>query len=572
MSKKAWGSGSKAVISTILILTLVCAVPGLIPKTHAYYVSASIVVSNGAYGIGVNTYTNKIYITQEGHGQGNSVSVIDGSTDTVLSTITTGKRPSAIGVNEVTNKIYVARLDTQQITVIDGSSDTVSTNIPICCDNTALSLGVNQVTNKIYTANNFQGQVSVIDGSTNTVTSTVSVGGGGGASGPQGIAVNEVTNKVYVAMSISNSVAVIDGSTDTLIATVPVGSGVTEVAVNPVTNMIYASNFGTNTVSVIDGSTNTVVATINVGSGPTGLDVDESRNRVYVAVGGASVVSVIDGSTNSVISTITGTGNPNGLAVNGQTEKIYDVDRNGFVNVIRDFEASISASPASRTVLQGDSTSYNVASTLVVGPTQAMTLSVSGLPSGASATFTPASISPSASSTLSIATANNTPAGSYTLTITANGGGITRIASVGLVVNPRNSAPDCSNAAPSHDNLVPPVVLWPPNHTMKSIAIQGVTDPDNDSITVSITAIRQDEPTSGLGSGDQSPDGSGIGTSTASVRVEREGTNDGRVYHIFFSAADGHGGSCNGEVNVSVPHSQTDTGAVDEGPLYDSTV
>jgi hypothetical protein len=42
------------------------------------------------------------------------------------------------------------------------------------------------------------------------------------------------------------------------------------------------------------------------------------------------------------------------------------------------------------------------------------------------------------------------------------------------------------------------------------------------------------------------------------------------VYHIGFSAADGHGGSCLGKVLVGVPHDIKDT-PVDDGALYDST-
>ena len=107
---------------------------------------------------------------------------------------------------------------------------------------------------------------------------------------------------------------------------------------------------------------------------------------------------------------------------------------------------------------------------------------------------------------------------------------------------------------------------------MKTIIVSGVTDSDNDPITITTTSIRQDEPTSGLGDGDQTPDGSGIGTSTANVRVERSGTSNGRVYHISFSASDGKGGSCTGQVSVSVPLNQNDSGAIDQGAIYDSTI
>ena len=129
-----------------------------------------------------------------------------------------------------------------------------------------------------------------------------------------------------------------------------------------------------------------------------------------------------------------------------------------------------------------------------------------------------------------------------------------------------NEDPDCGTAVPSESTL------WPPNHKMKSISIGNVTDPDGDNVTISVDSIFQDEPTNGLGDGDKSPDGAGIGTDTAEVRAERSGTGDGRVYHISFTADDGNGGTCTGEVLVSVPHDQNGAAAVDQGALFDSTV
>ncbi len=75
------------------------------------------------------------------------------------------------------------------------------------------------------------------------------------------------------------------------------------------------------------------------------------------------------------------------------------------------------------------------------------------------------------------------------------------------------------------------------------------------------------------GSGDTGPDGRGVGTATAEVRAERAGRGNGRVYHTGFTADDGRGGTCSGEVHVGVPHDQGGGAVpVDDGPLYDSTL
>jgi hypothetical protein len=132
--------------------------------------------------------------------------------------------------------------------------------------------------------------------------------------------------------------------------------------------------------------------------------------------------------------------------------------------------------------------------------------------------------------------------------------------------------PDCSGASAS------PAQLWPPNHAFVPIAILGVTDPDGDPVAITIDSIFQDERVlqTGGGAGNTSPDGTGVGTSTAQVRAERNGNprtpGDGRVYTIGFTADDGNGGTCEGAVTVCVPHDQgPGASCINGGALYDST-
>jgi len=132
---------------------------------------------------------------------------------------------------------------------------------------------------------------------------------------------------------------------------------------------------------------------------------------------------------------------------------------------------------------------------------------------------------------------------------------------------------DTPNHPPSCNLAVAGVAtLWPPNHQLVNVAVLGVTDPENDPVSISITGITQDEPVNGLGDGDTSPDGFGIGTSQATLRAERSGTGNGRVYAISFTASDGIGGTCSGKVKVGVPHDQgKNSTPVDDGQIYDST-
>jgi hypothetical protein len=105
---------------------------------------------------------------------------------------------------------------------------------------------------------------------------------------------------------------------------------------------------------------------------------------------------------------------------------------------------SISATPSSRTIVQGTGTTYSASITALNGFTGNVGLSASGLPSGATASFNPTSVSGSGSSTLTISTLSSTAVGSYPITITGTSGALTHTASITLVVT---SPPDFSLAA-----------------------------------------------------------------------------------------------------------------------------
>jgi hypothetical protein len=115
-----------------------------------------------------------------------------------------------------------------------------------------------------------------------------------------------------------------------------------------------------------------------------------------------------------------------------------------------------------------------------------------------------------------------------------------------------------------------PSSLWSPNHKFRPVNVVGVTDPNGDSISITIDSIFQDEAVLAPDSGQTSPDGQGVGTSTAMVRSERVESGNGRVYYISFTADDGFGGTCTGEVQVGVPVDRNGI-AVGDGALYDST-
>ena len=175
--------------------------------------------------IAVNPITNKAYVACSGDG---TVWVITEGVDGIFrgsSIQGVSLNPEAIIVNPLTNKIYVAAANGTIFTtfnpngdliVIDGTTDTVRTTLQ--AGKNPFALALNPVTNHIYLANDGNGSnatVSVIDGSNDSpVGSPIQVG-----NSPNALAVNPVTNKVYVIDG--NGLDVIDGASSTIRATTP---------------------------------------------------------------------------------------------------------------------------------------------------------------------------------------------------------------------------------------------------------------------------------------------------------------------------------------------------------------
>ena len=250
-------------------------------------------------GSGCNTVTNRVYVTNYGS---NTLSVIDGSTNNIISTINVGGAPQGVAVDLSTNRIYVTNGGSGTVSVIDGSTDNVIATVNV--GTSPIGVAVNTSTHFIYVTNFDSNNVYVINGSTSTVVAVLNVG-----KWPQGVDVNPNTNLIYVAIGGGDIVSVIDGSTNSIVTTVNVGNGPWGVAVNSNTNRVYVANEWDDTVSIVQGGlTNTTIATVNTGNYPWGIALNPNTSLIYVTNESSSNVSVIQDTSSQDI----------GLLGNGQ--------------------------------------------------------------------------------------------------------------------------------------------------------------------------------------------------------------------------------------------------------------
>ena len=102
-----------------------------------------------------------------------------------------------------------------------------------------------------------------------------------------------------------------------------------------------------------------------------------------------------------------------------------------FATAAPDFSVSLSSS---QTVTAGVAAGYTATIEGVNGFSSAVTFTVSGLPTGASASFNPISVTGSGSTTMTISTSSISPAGAYPLTVTTVSGSLSHTASTSLTL------------------------------------------------------------------------------------------------------------------------------------------
>jgi uncharacterized membrane protein len=337
-----------------------------------------------------------------------------------------------------------------RLTVVVGTSKSTGDSTPIAF------LGVAQVSSSPnFAISASPATLSVAQGNQGTSTITTTISGGFNAaitlsaSGvPSGTTVSFNPNPIAAPGAGSSTMTLTVGAS-TPVGTYPItvsgnGGGVQQnttvtltvtaqqqpnftISASPVSLSIPQGNQGTSTITTtISGGFNSAI-TLSASGMPSGTTLSFNPNPIPAPGAGSSTMNITVGSsTPTGTYPITVTGNGGGIQQNVTVT----------LTVTSAANFTISASPASLSIQQGNQGTSTITTTISGGFNGAITFSTSGAPSGTTVSFNPTQIlAPGmGSSTMTITVGSSTPTGTYPITVTGTGGGIQRNTTVTLTV------------------------------------------------------------------------------------------------------------------------------------------
>lgn len=296
-------------------------------SVNAQTVTKQISFANQTAGIAANSVTDNIYVAAPSFGGAtDTVSVIDGKTDTVTANIAVPRGAQLPAVDLLRNVVFVAGCDFYSpsfkciVTKIDGKTNKIikSATVTTTEGDGIIGIAFDPTCNKLYLSNGSNFRIDVIDGISLKVVDGISTNG----QEPFGISLNPINHLLYVPY-YTNQVQIFNTQTKAVVNTATFGSQDVATAVNWYTGNVFISDnvFGPSTEGVTDKN-GVVLATVPVSETPYSVDVDLITNKAYVLSTGIPALNVIDGSTNTISGTVPGL-DATYLSVDFSSHKVY---------------------------------------------------------------------------------------------------------------------------------------------------------------------------------------------------------------------------------------------------------
>jgi subtilase family serine protease len=220
------------------------------------------------------------------------------------------------------------------------------------------------------------------------------------------------------------------------------------IAASPASVSVVRGSNGSSTISTsVSGGFDSAIA-LSASGQPAGVTVAFSPTSIAAPGSGTAGVTFTVAST-----TVTGT---YPITITGTGDSItHTTSVSLTVTAAATPAFTLAASPTSVSVAQGKSGTSTITTTVSGGFSSAVALTASGQPTGVTATFSPTSIAAPGSGTslLTLAVASTVATGTYSITVTGTGGGITHTATVSLTVTAATAGAFAISVSPTAGSL-----------------------------------------------------------------------------------------------------------------------
>jgi YVTN family beta-propeller protein len=255
---------------------------------------AFVSVGANPVGVAINTFGNRIYVTNANDG---TLSVINGFDNTVLRTITVGSTPWGVAVNPQGTKVAVANLDGPGVSIIDTNTNAVTT---LTAGNNPVGVIFSPTGSRLYVSNFISDTITVFDANTFARIDTITVSGN-----PYSLAISADGSRLYVG-HYSRSITVINTGSRSVIATIPLDAVPEWITLSTDGARLYVAKSSTQSMGVVSTSENRLLfdVVLRSGSRTSGVSVHPQGGRVYALADGTSEMTEFETSNYTVVSTL----------------------------------------------------------------------------------------------------------------------------------------------------------------------------------------------------------------------------------------------------------------------------
>ena len=267
----------------------------------------------------------------------------------IIATIGVGDTPAGIAITPDGRYAYVANnnndgiINGDSISVIDLSTNTVITTINDASFYEPYTITINPAGTLAYVTNSGGSVVSVINIATNQVVQTI-----GGFDGPSGLVITPDGSTAYVnnyggpvlGSGNGRTVNVVNLTSHIITSTITVDLAPAAIAISPNGAYVYTANYvdgnpGTGTMNTIQTSNNTVVGRVTGFSGPFDMVITPDGHYAYITNFGSNnfspvgtTVSVVNLEQNLISATIQLGTQPAGIALSSDGRLAYVTNYN----------------------------------------------------------------------------------------------------------------------------------------------------------------------------------------------------------------------------------------------------